>query len=224
MISRRQDVLDEAKKALQTEYPKVNIEPHSASVGDYSAISDVVKKIGQIDVVVLSAAYGHEHQPVQEISLKGMETSYQTNVLGNWNLIKSVLAERNDRRCIILNVSSWATYRALPQQAPYATSKAAFTQMISEFAREYAEEDVRFVSFHPGAIWTDITARTMSKDIFDGWEDARLPGHFAVWLASHEAKMLHGRFVWAQWDVDELIALENKLAANPYFLKIGLEH
>jgi NAD(P)-dependent dehydrogenase (short-subunit alcohol dehydrogenase family) len=31
-----------------------------------------------------------------------------------------------------------------------------------------------------------------------------LPAHFMVWLASHEAKFLTGRLVWANWDVDEL--------------------
>jgi hypothetical protein len=33
-----------------------------------------------------------------------------------------------------------------------------------------------------------------------------LPGHFNVWLASPEAEFLKGKFVWANWDVDELKA------------------
>lgn len=31
-----------------------------------------------------------------------------------------------------------------------------------------------------------------------------LPADYAVWAASPEASWLHGRFVWAHWDVDEL--------------------
>jgi hypothetical protein len=46
----------------------------------------------------------------------------------------------------------------------------------------------------------------------------RLPGDFAVWLASPEASFLTGRFVWAQWDVDELLTLKERLAANPALL------
>ena len=43
------------------------------------------------------------------------------------------------------------------------------------------------------------------------WEDIRLPGHFAVWLASQEADFLHGRFVWVSpaeswWRQDRVIA------------------
>lgn len=33
-----------------------------------------------------------------------------------------------------------------------------------------------------------------------------LPTHFAVWLCSEEAKFLRGRFVWANWDVEQLKA------------------
>ena len=33
-----------------------------------------------------------------------------------------------------------------------------------------------------------------------------LPSHFAVWLCSQEAKFLRGKFVWSNWDVEEIIA------------------
>jgi len=49
-----------------------------------------------------------------------------------------------------------------------------------------------------------------------------LPGDFSVWLASPEAKFLNGRFVWAQWDVDELISLKEKVAADTTYLTIAL--
>jgi hypothetical protein len=32
-----------------------------------------------------------------------------------------------------------------------------------------------------------------------------LPAHFFLWLASREAEFLKGKFVWANWDVDELM-------------------
>lgn len=31
-----------------------------------------------------------------------------------------------------------------------------------------------------------------------------MAGDYAVWAASKEARFLHGRFVWAAWDVEEL--------------------
>lgn len=38
-----------------------------------------------------------------------------------------------------------------------------------------------------------------------------LPGQFAVWLASPEAKFLRSKFVWANWDVKELLARKNEI-------------
>lgn len=34
---------------------------------------------------------------------------------------------------------------------------------------------------------------------------ADLPGHFYVWLTSTEAKFLKGKFVWVNWDAQELL-------------------
>jgi hypothetical protein len=37
------------------------------------------------------------------------------------------------------------------------------------------------------------------------WPAAELPGQFYVWLASPEAEFLKGKFVWANWDAQELM-------------------
>lgn len=50
----------------------------------------------------------------------------------------------------------------------------------------------------------------------------QLPGSVAVWLASDEAAFLTGRFIWANWDVDELKARAIEIRNSRYLLKIGL--
>lgn len=54
------------------------------------------------------------------------------------------------------------------------------------------------------------------------WEDIKLPADFAVWLAGPQSDFLHGRFVWAQWDVDELIALKERVEREANLLRLGL--
>lgn len=53
---------------------------------------------------------------------------------------------------------------------------------------------------------------------------AELAGDFAVWLASPDATFLHGRFVMAAWDVDELRVGEvrEQIEKDPFFLKVGV--
>jgi hypothetical protein len=51
-----------------------------------------------------------------------------------------------------------------------------------------------------------------------------LPRDFAVWLASSEADFLHGRFVEALWDIDELKSgpVRERIDNDYYFLKVGV--
>ena len=48
-----------------------------------------------------------------------------------------------------------------------------------------------------------------------------LPASFNVWLASPEARFLKGKFLWANWDVDELKARAKEIEATTQ-LSIGL--
>lgn len=48
-----------------------------------------------------------------------------------------------------------------------------------------------------------------------------LPAHFHVWLASPEAEFLKGRFVWVNWDVDELKSHANEIKES-MLLKVVL--
>jgi hypothetical protein len=62
----------------------------------------------------------------------------------------------------------------------------------------------------------------MTRESFP-YDDESLPANFCVWAATKRAAFLHGRFVWANWDVDELEAMKPKLEADKGFLKIGLQ-
>lgn len=48
-----------------------------------------------------------------------------------------------------------------------------------------------------------------------------LPASFNVWLASPEARFLKGKFLWVNWDVDELKARAKELESSTQ-LSIGL--
>ena len=53
------------------------------------------------------------------------------------------------------------------------------------------------------------------------WCAVSLPGSFNVWVASPEARFLKGKFLWANWDVDELKARAEELREGTQ-LSIGL--
>ena len=109
IVSRSPGPQAEAKKTLENGFPNVKIDCFLASAADHVAMTEVVEKIGKIDVLALSAAYAAPQRPMVHVNLSDMETSYDTNVIGNWNLVKSVLTKRPNKRCVVLNVSSMAS-------------------------------------------------------------------------------------------------------------------
>lgn len=83
----------------------------------------------------------------------------------------------------------------------------------------YAAEnpDKTVVQYHPGLIMgtgSNDLLEPLVKDFTLDPDDISLAADFAVWAASTEAKCLHGRFVWASWDVDELKAIKEEIAAS----------
>lgn len=50
-----------------------------------------------------------------------------------------------------------------------------------------------------------------------------LPGDASVWAATPAANFLHGRFIWSNWDVDELIQRKGEIVSQDGMLKIGLQ-
>lgn len=45
-------------------------------------------------------------------------------------------------------------------------------------------------------------------------DSIELPSHFAVWLCSEEARFLRGRFVWSNWDVEQMIAKKAEIQGS----------
>jgi hypothetical protein len=67
---------------------------------------------------------------------------------------------------------------------------------------------------------------SVMTDCWADWNEAdfdlvSLPANFNVWLASPEAKFLKGKFLWTNWDVDELKA-QAKEIENGSLLGVGL--
>ncbi|KAJ3867199.1 short-chain dehydrogenase/reductase [Lentinula novae-zelandiae] len=76
-----------------------------------------------------------------------------------------------------------------------------------------------------GVLYSETVAKHIDRDVFD-WDEMALPADFAVWSASPEAAWLHGRFVWAHWDVDELKAdkeITKRLEQETGFLKVAVQ-
>nr|OQO30669.1 hypothetical protein B0A51_01944 [Rachicladosporium sp. CCFEE 5018] len=218
IIQRRQEVLDEAKAKLGKEFPKLKITTYAASVTDYPKVSAILKEVGQIDVLIPNAAATHPMVPTKDLSTADLDNVFATNVTSPHYMISEFLKSPHTGPKTVIYVSSAAAQFAMATNSIYGASKAAANALITQFARDAAESDVVVQTYHPGAIATPLSKAAGIPDGMLEFEDVRLPGDFAVWLASPEAVFLSGRFVWAQWDVDDLLSLKGRTEKDDYFL------
>ncbi|KAG6225314.1 hypothetical protein E4U23_002988 [Claviceps purpurea] len=234
ILSRSQATQLTAKAELEAAYPSTSILFFEASVSDTDRFASVLEELAGVHVLVLCAAAIHARVPLAELSGNDVQHVFDTNSVSTVNLARLYVASPG-RDKTILHVSSAAAQMRAPLRSVYGASKAAAVQAMQHLAREqegtghghghgHGHDDgdrVRVFSFHPGAIPTPGSAAVYAPGAVQ-WEDADLPAHFSLWLAGPESDFLNGRYVWANWDVDELVALKERLARDDRFLTIGL--
>ena len=223
ILARSADALQKAKHDLEAAYPSTQILTYQTSVTEYARVAEIVQELGTIDVLVLNAAVAHRRAQATELSVQEMQDAFETNVIAAWSLAKAYLVSPPPAagRKTIINVSAAAIHLPGSYRVGYGSSKCAGVQVMQNFAAQYQGDDVGIFSIHPGSFYTPGVAQNMPKGAIE-WEEPDLPAYFALWLAGPESAFLHGRFVWANWDVDELLALKERVVQDPSFLTIGL--
>lgn len=227
IVSRSPGPQAEAKKSLATKYPNTLIETIEASVTDSARIEQIIANAGAIDVLVLNAAINHAMVPSMTLSTEDFEYNFKMNVFAQFATLRAYLKQPSPKAKTIINVTTASAHISFGYFAGYGPSKGAFSKVLQDFAAQLTPEKdgVRILQFQPGTILTPLSRSIgMKEDSMPAelWDDVKLPGNFAVWLAGPEGTFLHGRFVWAHWDVDELIALKGRVEKEPGFLQLGL--
>ena len=124
----------------------------------------------------------------------------------------------------------------MAQRPAYTLSKAAAATYFQLLAQETPKEKIQIVTVHPGLVYNDYwKSFGLPAEHFEDrehlalvsscvqlmWFVADLSAGFAVWITSQEAAFLHGRVVWATWDVTELANgdVRKRIEEDFYFLK-----
>lgn len=235
LLARRTNVLQQSTAELSTQYPNTSFHHFTSSITDHTEIRDIFSHIrseisSDIDVLVTSAAYAAPAADALDLAVSELELSFATNFHANVNLAREFLANDDDDDVrepdkgekVILDISTMAAHLLMPKIGVYGVSKLAFTQWLAHVQQDVGGRNVRVQSFHPGSVLTDAVRGFGLSEESMAWDDVQLSGQFAVWLASEEARFLKGRFVWANWDVRELVERKGDLERDPELLKVGL--
>ncbi|KAJ0296652.1 hypothetical protein Brms1b_013691 [Colletotrichum noveboracense] len=93
----------------------------------------------------------------------------------------------------------------LPGMGGYVASKMSSLKLAEYLASENKNK-LRVISVHPGLIQTPMAEELEKAGLRFPYDD-----NFLVWAASQEAAFLNGKFVFANWDVEELKASVGKI-------------
>ncbi|KAM0270456.1 hypothetical protein ACHAQH_009413 [Verticillium albo-atrum] len=230
ILGRRQNVLDEAVARLAGEHPTVKVIGRTCDIADGKAINDLWASLAWdgilVDVLVPCGAKVWPPHTVLGLGTESIWDGFVTNAKAPLHLTE-VSQARGPRPCpqaVPRNFSTAAVhdYVTAGIVKAYSATKLAAVSTLQLMAADAKPQDMQVISFHPGVHYTELAHGFFeeSKD----FDNIKLPGDFAVWVASEEAAFLHGRFVWAHWDVDELSkgALRERIETDDQFLRVGV--
>jgi NAD(P)-dependent dehydrogenase (short-subunit alcohol dehydrogenase family) len=186
-----------------------------------AAVSACVERFGGIDVAAASAGYLDLWAKIGESDPESWWRTWEVNVRGVYHLIRFSVphliesakrwgAEGSSGGHLIL-VSSIGAQRLLPTASDYQTSKHAINRLCEFVNVDHGQDGIKCFAIHPGGVATDL-GRNMPAAMHAYLTDSpELAAGFMVWLASGKADWATGRYLSANWDVEELAALKDEI-------------
>ncbi|KAJ5371985.1 hypothetical protein N7517_003991 [Penicillium concentricum] len=201
-----QETLKEIAALNQVSEGKIKLAYHKADILDPEAVSAAyaaaIATFGRIDVLVQNAGYLDDHLSITKSNPDDYWRCFEVNVKGGLNVIRGFLETDPKAGATIINIGSGAGHIPyIPGYSAYSASKLSLAKIVEYVQHENPQ--LRVFNINPGAIATDMQAKAGDLAATD---EIGLPGSFCVWLVSTEdADSFKGRFLWSNWDVDELV-------------------
>ncbi|KAG4270407.1 hypothetical protein FPRO04_11566 [Fusarium proliferatum] len=180
------------------------------NLADVDTLWDYLDEQGiYVDVLVNNVAKFSEPKSIFGLGTAEVWSQMEVNVKSPLFLAERFYGQSSKLGCqrkFLINTSSAAVHTVSSigdtQRPAYVLSKMAGTLLCQVLAEDIAATEMQIISFHPGMIYNDEwKAMNIPQEFLDSGE---VCGGFVVWAATERAEFLHGRFIWASWDIDEL--------------------
>jgi NAD(P)-dependent dehydrogenase (short-subunit alcohol dehydrogenase family) len=155
---------EEGKQAAESlKKDGLNVISIPTDVSDESSIAALVSKVidsyGKIDVLVNNAGV-IIRKPAEEMSREDWDHIMNTNLRGAFFCCQLVGREMiKQKKGKIINISSDASQRAMPERSVYATSKAGVSHLTRCLAVEWAKHNINVNAIGPGPTHTPLNKK-----------------------------------------------------------------
>jgi NAD(P)-dependent dehydrogenase (short-subunit alcohol dehydrogenase family) len=230
IVGRTEKTLLETKSKVEAEFPATTVLVSIADISNPKSVGTAAHHIrvtfGAWDIFVHNAGYLPD-----AVTLTGADTDdwwkgFETNVKFPHIFAKHFLSKCRPNATFI-SLSSAVLHFPAPMMtglSSYSAAKLAVLKLNEYLSTE--NPTLRVFNVHPGSIETPMYEKHWSTrggiDAGPERDDPALSGDFMVWLATPEADFLRGRFVWANWDVGEMLAKEDMIETDLLLLTATL--
>ncbi|KFY98805.1 hypothetical protein V498_01218 [Pseudogymnoascus sp. VKM F-4517 (FW-2822)] len=222
LLGRREKPLLDIKSSIEHRFPSVKVFVAATDITNKSEVDGAFAKfVGEqkLHVLVNSAAIVGPQESVQDVDGDRFLEAVQVHLKGSLFIAQAFLRHSSTDAVAIEINSSAAHINFSAALASYSVAKLAVFRLWDSLA--FANPGLSVFHVQPGVINTAMNKEAGGVDAVGFEDNVSLPGSFNLWLASREAKFLRGKFLWANWDVDELKARANEIESSAE-LCIGL--
>ena len=243
LVGRNADKLravEDSLKKLSSEVECVSVPTDIASEASVASLFDVIEqKYGHADVLVNNAGMFQSTANIADADPAKWWLDFEVNVKGLFLVTRGFLKLLGtESPGYVVNLSTGIATFVQGSLSSYSISKTANLQFTAYVAAEYP--NVSAVAVQPGVVDTDMvigesclrfcvnTADNIGPYKRFAHDTPELIGGTGVWLATEAARFLSGRFISANWSVDDLMARKEEIAGGKeltmqYQGKFGLD-
>ena len=162
VIDINRQTLDQCCKSLRVKGCEVHgisgdIVPKSEAM---ELFGEAAKRLSRVDGLINCAGV-YPRRPILEITDEDWDFDWKINVRGTYNMMAAAVIHMRSQplkgrvRGRIVNVSSVDAFKAHPQNAHYAATKAAVVSLTRSFALEFAPDQILINAIAPAGIATE---------------------------------------------------------------------
>ena len=128
-----------------------------------SAVDQVIKRFGKLDVLVNNAAEQHPKKDIGEITPDQIDRTFRTNIFGYFYMVQAAKPHLK-KGAAIVNTASVTAYRGSGDLLDYSATKGAIVAFTRSLAQKLASEGIRVNGVAPGPIWTPLIPSTFPAE------------------------------------------------------------
>ena len=214
ITGRDMNALQETQASTEKLVPGCKV--HSITA-DLTSPDDVTKLFEGLsdevpDILLNNAGVSLAQQLIADSDPKKWWEDWEVNMHGLYLVTRAWLRILAGKPGVVVNTSSSVADLVAPNMSSYGTTKTAVNRFTEALQLEYGKQGVRALAFHPGGIASTGMGQTAPEQFRHRLIDTvDLAAGTALYLTTPGAEYLNGRFVYSNWNMEEVEKLKDSI-------------